>query len=497
MSRFLSQTEPTGGLRPAHQGLGEVHAQLHRTEKRPTNGGSSIWALGLLSIALHGCGGQTGATEQSEEANPPSIGGGSSSDDGGGDGGSSDGGGGNLETSFSENTTANETKSHGVFGASPFSCDDCSNFSTFSIFYDSRVSDFIYDGTSLLVRHELPSYGEHEIDWLSISEQADSARILDSAALTRLYLDQGEPILISWGTDGTDESTLVLRTFANDFEPFQLPFDTRVDPRQIKDDQLCIGLIENESWTYSAGPLHGPFEPLARGVLVPDTSSTVVQGEECTVATFRRVSESGVIMVHLGDDESPSLTIEDMTGAPWSVWMNKGGLVVTGVQAGQQTLWWDGGSRTLGAVDQPPDYDCSESHTAYAPDVCPYTSEPLGLRSDVVLSSALALDDEGSLWAARVTGDRHDQCRWATLNACFESLPCDCQQQVSSTSEPHRLIIERAIDGSDRIVFDLEEFDRTPQVRLSINGTRVSVLLADISYGSTFFGMDFDLAESQ
>jgi hypothetical protein len=229
--------------------------------------------------------------------------------------------------------------------------------------------------------------------------------------------------------------------------------------------------------------------------MAPDTSIVFVQGQGGTLATLSRASESGALMVQLSDGEDPSLTIEDMTGTPQSVWMNDGGLLVAGVQAGQHTLWWDGGSRTLGAVDQLPDSDCSERRTAYAPDVCPYDVEPLGLRSDVVLSSALALDDEGALWAAMIMGDRHDECRWATVSSCFESLPCECQQQVNSTSKPHRLIIERALDGRDRIVFDLEDLARTPQLRLSINGARVSLLLADLSYETIFHVIDYDLAQ--
>ena len=75
-----------------------------------------------------------------------------------------------------------------------------------------------------------------------------------------------------------------------------------------------------------------------------EASSTHVQGEVRTVATFSRVSESAAIKAHLGDNESLSLTIEDITASPWSVWSNKGGLVIAGVQAGQHTLWWDGGA---------------------------------------------------------------------------------------------------------------------------------------------------------
>jgi hypothetical protein len=124
-------------------------------------------------------------------------------------------------------------------------------------------------------------------------------------------------------------------------------------------------------------------------------------------------------------------------------------------------------------------FGCSESRTVQSPAICPLEttsqtdadSTPLGLH-------ALASTSDAKLWLARVSGPAEQICKWATVSGCFETLPCQCAQRLS-TRYTLSLFLYRAPDFTTP-VFEIAlpgPADDAALIMKSV-GTRLSIATA-------------------
>lgn len=382
-------------------------------EARPRAARSSVCATALLLLGA--CGGQTDdtweavPTDQTVEDTSPKS-----------------------EDSADE---AEQAVAHALWGSSEARCEDCTAFTARGLRYASSVSSFQFDGESLVLLHS-PSYGEQELDWISVRDEALAPTVFQAPDHASLHQDQGAPVLINLATDDAGqvvENTLEIRALARDFAPYPLTFAESVSTWSVSDGRLTVTLGAHEPERRLSGPLLGPLEP-----------------------------------TEADPDPAPAAS----TLAAWLARLEEG--------------------RGEGQ-DQPGEL-CSGHLRVYSPDVCPSERLPGGIRKNVLLASSVAMGDDGISWVAYLLGHAHDNCEWATASGCFETLPCDCQKRTRTSFSNVRVFVERLSDGAGHHRLHVDGLDGAAGVALAVAEGRASVLVLDRgSSSATFHQMSFNV----
>lgn len=166
-------------------------------------------------------------------------------------------------------------------------------------------------------------------------------------------------------------------------------------------------------------------------------------------------------------------------------------------QAAQDLLFMTGSGsaqRAWAAAVQP--FPCAGQYTAYAPDICSSKtrsaargdSAPLGVH-------ALASTSDGSVWLARLSGSLDSTCRWVSMNACFETLPCDCREVLSNTYALS-LSLYRAPDfGVPALVVRAPAGAQEATLVMASHGERLSIVTSTAQrYDSKVWWLDVNTA---
>lgn len=353
-------------------------------------------------------------------------------------------------------------------------CDDCEDYSAQGFSYDGWVPRLAWADARLLVLHD--AFDAYQVDLLELTPELFTrwAQEVTSYATTALLEDGGQAVVV----DSYAEDRLDVFAESRDFEPVTPEVEGRSTPGRVVDGDLHLATSAMSGDTlYQRGPLTGPFDTVQRFesyLIIP------VQGPLLPIARTNFAESSTVLLSTTVDGGTVELEL------PWVA--NIAALVAQGeLFAIWQTplqsanLSWGDNERQLGrpALDAG---GCNGMTTANYPDICPQSSSDLGERSDVPLAARLFLDETEQPWLAYILADVSERCSWATVGGCFETLPCNCVEQVETTAVSTELVVERATDPDSGLRVELPTFTgrlHLAQIAARAHDGRISVAVAD------------------